>query len=249
MGIGDDLMWRAEAYHYSKSINKPVAPFRQGRKQSCNKPVWQHTPWIHPLGVPFETHPINGKRWYYQHRPYTPKTAPFEYTQEEMQWFQENVAHHKPYIVINPDYKTDSMRYPLKCWYGWDELIQKLSNYTLLRCQPPNSQPVDGLHNINTTFRQSMLVIKYSACLITTEGGLHHAAGHQSVPSITIYGSATTPFCTGYETSKEIVRFTDCNPDGFGHYTEHEYCEQCVQAMKHITADEIIVKLEEILCQ
>ena len=256
MGIGDDMMWRAEAYHEYKRTGKKQRPYRKESNQygSFLKDVWKNTPWLDfDNGVGFETHPKNNKRWYHNKTPYTPKIAPYDFTDMEEMFYKLNVQKYGDYVLINPDAKK-SIFADNKKYFKWQEVIDLLQDYTLLRAKPNDAfiRNTNGqvnftnLTNIPTNnVREAMIMVKYAKLVVTTEGGLHHAAGQMGVPCIVLYGSHQSPLRTGYEGQINITRKTHCNTDGLGCDVPKGACQYCEQAMESIEPGEIAQLVRE----
>jgi ADP-heptose:LPS heptosyltransferase len=254
MGIGDDMMWRAEAYHQFKKTGKKQRPFNLDRQaksvaRGFAKPVWHNTPWLDfNYGEPFETHTNNNKRWYHNNTPYKPKTAPIEFKDSEEMWFMLNYKKLQPYILINPDAKQ-SVFANNKKYFRWQEVIDGLQDYKLIRALPSpkfiakakGQTDYLGLQNVRClTIREAMILIKYAQLVVTTEGGVHHIAGNLDVPCVVLYGSHQSPQRTGYEGQINITRKTHCNPDGLGCHISKGPCTYCEQAMDSIEPKEVI---------
>mgnify|MGYP003658536633 CR=1 FL=1 len=254
MGIGDDMMWRAEAYHQFKKTGKKQRPFNLDRQaksvaRGFAKPVWHNTPWLDfNYGEPFETHTNNNKRWYHNNTPYKPKTAPIEFKDSEEMWFMLNYKKLQPYILINPDAKQ-SVFANNKKYFRWQEVIDGLQDYKLIRALPSpkfiakakGQTDYLGLQNVRClTIREAMILIKYAQLVVTTEGGVHHIAGNLDVPCVVLYGSHQSPQRTGYEGQINITRKTHCNPDGLGCHMSKGPCTYCEQAMDSIEPKEVI---------
>jgi len=254
MGIGDDMMWRAEAYHQFKKTGKKQRPFNLDRQaksvaRGFAKPVWHNTPWLDfNYGEPFETHTNNNKRWYHNNTPYKPKTAPIEFKDSEEMWFMLNYKKLQPYILINPDAKQ-SVYANNKKYFRWQEVIDGLQDYKLIRALPSpkfiakakGQTDYLGLQNVRClTIREAMILIKYAQLVVTTEGGVHHIAGNLNTPCVVLYGSHQSPQRTGYEGQINITRKTHCNPDGLGCHMSKGPCTYCEQAMDSIEPKEVI---------
>ena len=87
MGIGDDIMWRGEAYKKFKETGELQRPWNNKKEQYMNietREVWKNVSWISRKGKPLDTLPNNQRRWYYNGTPYKPKVAPFEFKKEQL---------------------------------------------------------------------------------------------------------------------------------------------------------------------
>ena len=266
MGIGDDIMWRGEAYKKFKETGKLQRPWNNKKNQYMNietREVWKNVSWISRKGKPLDTLPNNKRRWYFKGTPYKPKVAPFTFKEKQIE-FQKQIKF-KDYIVINP-YVKQGVFYPMKMWPYWIELINRLKDYNIVICAPqrphvdgPTEQQIlqanPNVQIVNTpNFLNCVIVISKAKLLITTEGANHHAAGNMQIPAIVIYGSHNSPLCTGYDSQVSITRTTECNTDGYGCHRNNKSktqnsnpCITCIQAMSTITTQEVIEKVTEII--
>jgi len=244
MGKGDDLMYRAEAYHHWRRTGEKCKPVDIKKARSVTpqlNEIFRDTEWLQDDGVPYDTHPNNGKRWYHKGTSYQPKRAPFEFTQKELDWYNQSIKPFEPYILVNPDAKANSVYHDNKKWYHWQALIDEMQEYNLVRCQPANvTQHYSNVKSVIThTFRQAMLVVKNAQLVITTEGGIHHAAGQFQTPCVVIYGSHSSPKSTGYSEQCNITSITTCNPEGKGCHADWP-CQYCERAMEEITVSQVL---------
>lgn len=280
MGIGDDIMWRGEAYKKFKETGELQRPWNNKKEQYMNietREVWKNVSWISRKGKPLDTLPNNQRRWYYNGTPYKPKVAPFEFNKEQID-FQKQIKF-KEYIVINPYIKI-GVYYPMKRWNYWLQLIKDLKHENIVICEVAGSKvttPIEQKRDIlirglqgptkeeilrvnpnvqivsTENFMNTASVMSKAKYIVTTEGATHHVAGNMQVPCITIYGSHSSPFCTGYKTEIAITRLTECNPDGYGcriwrcgglvSYKENpnaDKCRSCLEAMDSIKPAEVV---------
>ena len=62
MGLGDDIMWRAEAYHEWKKTGKRQRPYKKKKKRYTpieKRDIWIESPWISNRGDAFEENTNN----------------------------------------------------------------------------------------------------------------------------------------------------------------------------------------------
>jgi len=253
MGKGDDLMYRAEAYHHWRATGVKCRPYDFKKKRGVTpqiNEIFRNTEWLDENGEPYDTHPNNGKRWYHKGTPYQPKRAPFEFDVKEIAWYEQHLKSLEPYIIINPDAKANSVYHDNKKWYHWQTLIDEMQEYTLIRCQPPIAHThYSNIKNILTpTFRLAMLAVKNASLVITTEGGLHHAAGQFQTPAVVIYGSHSSPHSTGYSEQMAITSVTHCNPTGKGCHADWP-CQYCERAMEEISPEQVLMSVNQYVHQ
>ena len=243
MGIGDDMMWRAEAYHLHKQTGKQYAPYNNKRDkiEPVSKEIFRDVAYISAQGERLDTLPNNGERWY-KGRAYEPKTAPYKFDGATDEWF-DGLQLESPYIVIGAHTKPPGKIVfgENKRWPHWQEFIAEFDYMNLVYCQPPGADPIPNVTTVwSDTFVKAMRVIASAELVVTQEGAIHHAAANLGVKSITLYGSATAPQGTGYTTAVPITRTMPCNSNGLGHNEGKRICEHCQSAMQSITVKEVI---------
>jgi hypothetical protein len=180
MGLGDDLMWRGEAYALHRQTGKRIRPHRANPKfgvpRKESRVAWQDADWIHNDGeLPLETHPNAGKRWYQRGTPYRPKISPIQFSEQETHWFNRVMRPKLPYVIINPYVKSKSKYKYNKYWPHFQELMLMMpkQNYVLLQ---QNEDEVETLAQCNSIFtphtKMMMIAVKHAHSLVTTEGGM-----------------------------------------------------------------------------
>lgn len=89
------------------------------------------------------------------------------------------------------------------------------------------------------TFRDAAGYINGAKFHIGTEGGLHHAAAALGKPAIVIFGGYISPRITGYDFHHNFGEDESCG--------SFKPCSHCREAMKRISADQIIKTAEGML--
>ena len=254
MGLGDDMMWRGEAYQIHKRTGRSVRPVRKGRlsPRKESRVIWQDAEWIQDDGdVACETHPNQGKRWYNRRTPYRPKIAPYQFTTQEQRWWELNLKPKQPYIIINPTQKKRTKCKFNKHWPYFKDLMLTLprANYVHLTHAGQHEDVILAqTHQVYTpSARQMMIAIKYAHVVITTEGAVHHAAGNFSIPTVVIRGSCIGSKTTGYANQINIERKAPCNEDArIGCHTMSR-CQECERTMQSIDVQTVQKALEKCL--
>ena len=151
----------------------------------------------------------------------------------------------KDYVVIEPYSKinyTPNRAYSIE---NWQNLVNDLSQHIqVVQVGLPNYPLLDNVTDLRgkTTFRSATLVIEGSKLLMSTEGGLVHAATAVDTTSLVVI--------TGYQTSKMVaypqninvhigshgpcglkIPCLDCKRDS----AEHDYLELLGKAVEHLT--------------
>lgn len=122
-------------------------------------------------------------------------------------------------------------------WEYWEELV-RLSPFPLAQCAPEGRRVLDGVQRIRTdTFDHAVSVLSVAKGLVTTEGGLHHAAGALRKPAVVIFGAFNSPKLFGYDFHENLE---EPDPDGLGQRKTHP---ACVAAMRRITADRVLAAM------
>lgn len=139
------------------------------------------------------------------------------------------------YVLVEPHIKGafsgDNKRYP---WDRWQELVSRLP-FGVAQCAPAGKRYLEGVTRIETpTFDHAVSVLAVSRGVITTDGGMHHAAGALGKPAVVIWGAFSRPENLGYSFHENIAEPDD---EGLGWRTTHP---ACVAAMERITVDRVL---------
>lgn len=125
-----------------------------------------------------------------------------------------------------------------KRWYGWQELANR-SPFPLIQCAPEGKAFLEGVEQVITpTFDHAVSVLSVSRGIVTTEGGLHHAAGALGVRAVIVFGAFNQSKLFGYDFHENIE---EPDPEGLGQRKTHP---ACVAAMKRITVDRVLAAME-----
>lgn len=138
-------------------------------------------------------------------------------------------------ILVEPHVKGkfsgDNKRWP---WKRWQALVNK-SPFPLMQCAPEGKEFLEGVERVVTpSFEHAVSVLAVSKGIVTTEGGLHHAAGALGKPAVVIFGAFNTPEMFGYEFHENIA---EPDPEGLGWRFTHP---ACVAAMKRISVNRVL---------
>lgn len=238
MGAGDWLMAAGEARALHEKTGKDVAIVdMRGRAQWVD--LWAGIPYILPRVVPGCLSVVNASgvrpyiamktpgRWKW--KPYQPKPAPVRFTLEEQQLAREHAGH----VMIEPNHKNIGHTNKAWFWERWQQLVDSMPRGTFVQCGPMGSRRLEGVRVVETsTFREAMAVLSQSLALVTTEGGLMHAAAAVDTPAVVLWSEFISPEITGYAMHTNL-RHAGA-PCGM-----RLNCPSCRKSMAAITVDEV----------
>jgi len=119
-------------------------------------------------------------------------------------------------------------------WDRWQELVDRCKQ-PCIQCVAPGARTLERVEVVPTrTFEHAVSVLWWSKLLVTTEGGLHHAAGAMNVPAVVIFGAFNQPKLFGYEGH---VNLDEPDERCLG---QRETNESCVAAMNRISVDRVL---------
>lgn len=246
MGAGDWLMAAGEARALHEKTGKPVAIVdARGRAQWVD--LWNGIPYILPRVVPGCLSVLSGSgmrpyiamktpaRWRW--KPYQPKPAEVRFTLDE----QMLAAQQAGLVMIEPNVKNIGHTNKAWLWDRWQALVDSMPPGTFVQCGAAGSRWLSGVHVISTgTFREAMAVLSRSVALVTTEGGLMHAAAAVGTPAVVLWSEFISPDVTGYKMHTNLRHAG--NPCGM-----RINCPSCRRSMAAITVDEVRAALVDLL--
>ena len=240
MGAGDWLMAAGEARALHEKTGKPVAIVdARGRAQWVD--LWNGIPYILPRVVPGCATVLSGSgmrpyiamkttgRWRW--KPYQPKPAEVRFTLDE----QMLAAKQAGRVMIEPNVKNIGHTNKAWFWSSWQALVDSMPETQFVQCLQGGTQALagDNVHHVLTlTFRDAMAVLSRSVALVTTEGGLMHAAAAVGTPAVVLWSEFISPDVTGYKMHTNLRHAG--NPCGM-----RVNCPSCRRSMAAITVDEV----------
>ena len=110
------------------------------------------------------------------------------------------------YITIEPLSKTSWMQsreYPFE---KWQNVVNKLNEYTFVQIGVPGAQKLENTIYLNgkLSFRETGAIIASSELFTSTEGGLGHLANAFNTESVLVYTSYQNPKMTKYPTTHVV---------------------------------------------
>ena len=148
------------------------------------------------------------------------------------------------FVVIEPTSKinyTVNRVYPFNKWQKIvDEISKKIQ---VVQIGTSGSRILDGVINLTgrTTFRTATLLIKKSKCLISSEGGLTHAATAVMIPAVVVITGYQSPTMVAYPQNINI------NISTHGPCGMKIECPLCVKDSNNHDYNEIIKNTLKIL--
>lgn len=136
-------------------------------------------------------------------------------------------------VLLNPHVKKSPGKSKDWGWERWLELSSRAS-YWLLQCDFGKPLLPDVRAIQTPTFEHAAALIAFSRGIVTTEGGMHHAAGALRKPAVVIFGGTNPPSIMGYDFHENLA--VD-SPDALGRRGEHPSCRA---AMALITVDTVL---------
>lgn len=260
MGYGDDIM--ATAQIRQARLESPDKRIWVGDGTTAMwSPVFDHSPHLCRVGSPRP-----GDIWvknYTGHRPYIdypnsvrgrcaftdwraePGELFFNHIEEvaSAKAMKDEGLERKQFIVVEPHIKGGFAATNKDWgWHNWVELMHII--YGLEVAQFDYGKPIlEGAVRVATpNFRIACAVLRHAAAIVTTDGGLHHAAAALGVPGVVIWGGFSSPKNVGYDIHENIYVEDDDTPCG-----SRGDCEHCRAKMESIKPFIVGGCLEECL--
>lgn len=123
----------------------------------------------------------------------------------------------------------------------WQAVVDALPDVPFI--QVSQGEMLRGVHQVLTpTFRLACGLLSCAGGVISTDGGLHHAAAALSVPAVVLWGHYSSPDIFGYDDHTNIR-----HADGIGCGCTFKECPDCEQSMHDIKVDEVVEAIKRII--
>lgn len=244
MGMGDEIMATAQARAVYDTTGMqvyfadPVQPTPEWTK------IFKDNPCITKTGKGFPVANRTGLRPYILGQ--TDKQVVFNpnfhavpgelyLTNNEIKEARKAIGKNRDFILVQPETKKifskGNKAWPSKHWNTLvDSLLDK--GYTVLQMLKNRSEDNLCLKRtkpiIAETFRTAAAVIQESKLLISTEGGLHHAAAALKKPAVVIFTGFSHPQTLGYSTHLNL-RYDNSPPCGMK--IECDHCKRMAEKL------------------
>lgn len=245
MGMGDELMAAGAAErHFALTDRRVVIVDKTGRPRTHE--LWRGNPAIVVKPGPGVDQMQDGpscrpyidyqrttpERWVF--KPYRPIPATLYSLRSQRQYAD--------YVFVEPNIKTKAS--PCKQWgfARWQTLIDSAPHIRWLQCSALNSTWLQGVTRLETPdFLTAVSILAGCRAAVLPEGGMHHAAAAVGTPAVVLFGAATLPTVTGYDSHTNL--WID-DPEAAGWRLPHPACEA---AWNQITPGLVLSELEKIL--
>jgi hypothetical protein len=248
MGFGDELMAAGRAERLAKQIGSPVRIVGKNRESRWSD-VWEGNPHITrdhhapeivdgPGARPYIRYPFTSAGHGYTDWRARDEPGHLYLSMKEQAFGEAVKAAHGRFVVIEPNVKEGSN--VNKRWGKWFLMPGMLAEINLLQLGPAGTKPLQGARLVQTdSFRAAAAVLSQADALVTTEGGLHHAAAALGIPAVVIFGGSPSIEATGYP---EHINLGSSKPCG-----RWVPCEHCRKAMDEITPEIVASSLRSLL--
>jgi hypothetical protein len=260
LGFGDELMATAQARMMQlRDPRKVAVRGKDGRARL--HPIWDSNPRIaKPAEVSagadvqwLDNRP--GARPYLDYRKFTPTRwfyTAFSVNDDgpgELYLSPGELAVAKQVagaIIIEPSVKPGRATMNKDWGYEkWKQLSRLIINLPLVQLGPGGTRVLRNVkHVITRTPREACGALTGARAIVTTEGGLHHAAAALGIPAVVIFGGYNSPATTGYNSHVNIHHPDPEYPLGCGTRIP---CAHCRDAMSRIMANEVAAALLKLL--
>ena len=151
----------------------------------------------------------------------------------------------QPFIAIEPCTKGEFSRNKDWGFERWQEVADTLAQrYRLVQVGVAGGSVLDGVTDLTgrLTFRETAAVIALARLLLTSEGGLMHAANAVSTRAVVVFGGYISPDLTGYKANVNLFTPLDCAPCGL-----RKACPIDLKCMEAITPAAVVEAAETLL--
>ncbi|MGF6848990.1 ADP-heptose:LPS heptosyltransferase [Chitinophaga sp. W3I9] len=163
-------------------------------------------------------------------------------TGAEEEWAKQKLSAYRTPVAIHVTSITSTNQmWPLEYW---EELVASSPEYTFLQLGLPSEQSIKGAVDLrgDTTFRQALGILKYSASFIGVVSSFLHASSAFDTPGIGLYGSST-PVVWGYDNNINLFKKLHCAP--CIDYIWKSPCPYSSRCMTGITVAEVKAALDK----
>jgi len=262
MGYGDEIMASAEIRAAkeknpeSQIVVGDGSPFPWVEQQSL---IFQNNPNVtHPKKVQ-ASKPITyvknfpGRRPYAQRflsdriifSNYRPAKGNIFFSEEEAEKLKSLQEKFSKYVLLNPHVKG-SFSGANKDWgiKKWKALSQTLKdqNVNLIQVELNQEAKLPECEQFKTqSFRDMCLLISAVDVVVTSEGGVHHAAAALDKNAVVIFGGRSSPYNLGYDFHRNIYVDGPESPCG-----KNVHCDHCRTSMNSISVELVSQQAQEL---
>lgn len=256
MGFGDALLAAAQAEELYRS-NPAAGPVaicdRRGTPRwnqvwAENPAIWRALPGCAPplkflesghKRLPYLTYPVTeqtGWRWSgWRARDHRPKMY---FTPAEREIGDSLKSACGSFIVLEPppSSKPVNRRPPKELWQPVVDLLRRHTGMPILQLGHAEAELLSGVEPITqANFREACCILRTARLLVTTEGGLVHAAAAMGVPAVVLFGGCVSAEALGYPEHRNMVDDDPLTPCG-----SVVNCPHCVEAWRKVTPELVV---------
>ncbi len=216
-------------------------------------PVWAGNPAIwrpHPPTKLYrEPYIITGhKRLPYLTYPVTPETgwrwsgwrardhrAKMYFEPSEIEIGDSLKSAYGDFVIIEPppSAKPVNRRPPADLWQPVVNLLKRKRPIPIMQLAHPEADLLSGVEPIvHVGFREACCILRSARLLVTTEGGLVHAAAALGIPTVALYGGCVSVEALGYPEHVNLVDDDPRTPCG-----SVVPCPHCAEAWQKVTPE------------
>lgn len=243
MAFGAVLAGKIEWTHFSPQIfkgNPNIAPLGS---ETAHDLIW------HPFrrgNRLYNTHDQRENRWIWNYD-FRPPIGEIFLTDAELS-AGERVG--RGFVLIEPNVARYKSSAPNKAWslLRWNKTVQhlKAKGFDVVQLDYNGAMfKLNGVRLVQTpTFREAMAVMRHAHLVVTTEGGLHHAAAAFARRAVVMFGGWVPPTVTGYAFHDNIAMG---KPGEF--CGSLKVCQHCIDVLNAITLERVVTACEAQLAQ
>lgn len=127
---------------------------------------------------------------------------------------------------------------------NWSEFVKQISSrHKMIH---PSKSKIDSLPFYETkSFRDLLMLISSVKAVVTTEGGVHHAAAALGIPAVVLFGGRMNVEMMGYQDHLNISINMGRTPCHCRSGASCEYCEKCWRNLSPLMVYESFLRLVE----
>lgn len=154
-------------------------------------------------------------------------------------WDVWGVPHGTPFLLLEPTstYKTINRRPPHAFWVALLSLLRRqFPRLPIVQLAHVEAEMLPDVIAIpHKDFREACGVLSGASLLVTTEGGLVHAAAALGVPAVVLWGGCISVESLGYPEHLNIVDDDPQTPCG-----QQVPCNHCADAWRRLTPEQVV---------
>jgi hypothetical protein len=148
-------------------------------------------------------------------------------------------------VVIEPHCKPHQRHQRDWGWKNYQAVVDAI-DADWVQINAPGAPLLDGVRHLPApTPLAACELLSGAWAYFGPEGGLYHAAAALDVPAVAIFGGFVSPATQGYDDPQYVNFFEEM--DGESPCGQRVECGHCVRAMRKITPEMVIPKIEWVL--